>query len=167
MNSLEDRILKLENKEAIRDLKHEIYCYCVDLIVSGVDKKQLILDHLTEKVVADFTGFPLIDGKAAVAEFLFETVPSILSYSQHRVSNSVIKVRGKAASALWYVDCPVVFKSENKLGIKGSAFIAGRYEEEFIYEEGKWKWTKITALLDTVQQFDENWNNAKQLLKNR
>ena len=115
MKSLEDRILKLENKEAIRDLKHEIYCYCVDLIVAGVDKKQLILDHLTEKVVADFTGFPLIDGKAAVAEFLFETVPSILSYSQHRVSNSVIKVRGKAASALWYVDCPVVFKSENKL----------------------------------------------------
>ena len=167
MSSLEDRILKLENKEAIRDLKHEIYCYCVDLIVSGVDKKQLILDHLTEKVVADFTGFPLIEGKAAVAEFLFETVPSILSYSQHRVSNSVIKVRGKAASALWYVDCPVVFKPENKLGIKGSAFIAGRYEEEFIYVEGKWKWTKITALLDTIQQFDENWSNAKQLLKNR
>jgi len=167
MSSLEDRILKLENKEAIRDLKHEVYCYCVDLIVSGVDKKQLILDHLTEKVVADFTGFPLIEGKAAVAEFLFETVPSILSYSQHRVSNSVIKVRGKAASALWYVDCPVVFKPENKLGIKGSAFIAGRYEEEFIYVEGKWKWTKITALLDTIQQFDENWSNAKQLLKNR
>ena len=167
MSSLEDRILKIENKEAIRDLKHEIYCYCVDLIVSGVDKKQLILDHLAQEVAADFTGFPPINGKAAVAEFLFETVPSILSYSQHRVSNSVIKVRGRAASALWYVDCPVVFKPENKLGIKGSAFIAGRYEEEYIFEEGKWKWTKIIALLDTVQQFDENWNNTKQLLKNR
>ncbi|MEC9248833.1 MAG: hypothetical protein VX986_07420, partial [Pseudomonadota bacterium] len=76
MSSLEDRILKIENKEAIRDLKHLIYCYCIDLIVSGVDKQQLILNHLDEEVVADFTGFDLIEGKAAVADFLFKTVPS-------------------------------------------------------------------------------------------
>ena len=167
MSSLEDRIIRIENIEAIRNLKQEIYCHCIDLIVAGKQKQQIVLDHLTEDVIADFTGFSLMEGKSNVADFLFRKVPSILSYSQHRVSNDVIKIQGKKARALWYVDCPVVFRPGNKLGIKGSAFIAGRYEEKYVYQDGRWKWAEIVALLDTVQQFDKNWANARQIIKNR
>ena len=168
MDTLEERISQIESLEAIRNLKHAVYCRCIDLIVAGdLSKKEKILRHLADNVVADFTGFELMEGKKNVAAFLFETIPSILSYSQHRVTNDIIEIDGGRAKASWYVDCPVVFYPNNKLNINGSAFIAGRYEEEYIFEDGEWKWVRIVALLDTVQQFDKNWNDARQMIKNR
>ena len=77
MSLLEERIAYIENIEAIRYLKHEVYCNCIDLIVAGKNKEKLVLDHLSEDVIADFTGFPLMKGKSSVGDFLFKTVPSI------------------------------------------------------------------------------------------
>ena len=126
-----------------------------------------IAAHLADDVVADFTGFDLMEGRAAVEHFLFRHVPAVLSYSQHRVMNEVIDIDGDTAHALLYLDCPVVFRPGNALGIDGSAFIAGRYEEDYVREHGVWKWRRITALLDTVAGFEHNWNGARQFERRR
>lgn len=168
MNSIEARLDHLERLEAIRRLKHYTYCRCVDRLVAGdATARQEISAHLCDDVVADFTGFELMEGRAAVEHFLFEHVPSVLAYSQHRVMNDVIDIDGERANALWYLDCPVVFRPGNALGIEGSAMIAGRYQEEYVRDAGTWKWRRITALLDTVKAFAENWNGATQLETNR
>ena len=168
MSDIEARIDHLEQLEAIRRLKHHTYCRCVDRVVAGdTGARAEISAHLCEDVVADFTGFPLMEGRAAVETFLFEHVPSVLAYSQHRVMNDVIDRDGDTATALWYLDCPVVFRDGNALGIHGSAMIAGRYEERYRREDGVWKFHCITALLDTVKAFAENWNGAVQLETNR
>lgn len=168
MSDLAARIDYLEQLEAIRRLKHSTYCDGIDRLVAG-DKsgKAAISAHLTEQVVIDFSGRDLLEGKAAAEMFLFEGVPATLSYSQHRVMNDVIDIDGNTATALWYLDCPAVFRPGNVRGIEGSAIILGRYEEQYVRENGVWKWRRITALLDAIQPFKHNWSTAVQQNRNR
>tara|TARA_B100000446_G_scaffold74809_2_gene70631 strand:+ start:17016 stop:17528 length:513 start_codon:yes stop_codon:yes gene_type:complete len=170
VSSLEKRIQHLEDLEAIRRLKHYYYCLCVDASVAGdLDKREETLSRFSDDIIADFTGFPVAEGKAAVAAFYAQGVPGMLSWCQHRVMNEVIDIDGDSAKAVWYIDCPATFREGNPLSIAagGTGFIGGRYEEEYVRENGLWKWTKITALLDVMQPFDSNWQGAERVNKNR
>jgi hypothetical protein len=166
---MNDGILQgLVDREAIRDLKHYHYCHCVDRGIAG-DESALreTVARFTPDVVADFTGFPLAEGVAAVTAFYLDTVPATLSYAQHRVCNDVIVVDGEHARGLWYFDCPVVFRPGNPLGLQGAGLIAGRYEEEYRRVDGIWKWQRITALIDTLAECDGAWSGARLLRHNR
>lgn len=168
MSDLEKRIQHLEDLEAIRRLKHYYYCHCVDRSVAGdASAIEETISRFSDDIVADFSGLPLAEGKEAVAVFYAQGVPSFLSWCQHRVMNEVIDIDGDTAAASWYIDCPVDFREGNPTGIVGSGFIAGRYQEEFARVDGVWMWKKIVALLDVQRSFQQNWNGAKQLFKNR
>ena len=168
MSELEKRIRYIEDLEAIRRLKHFNYCHCVDRTVAG-DSAAIkeTLGRFSEDIVADFTGFPLAEGLEAVTEFYVSTVPSILSYSQHYVFNEVIDIKGDHATGLWYVNCPVVFTESSPLGSVGPGVVAGRYEEEYVLEDGVWKWRRIVALLDIVKPADAFWEGAELIRENR
>ena len=168
MTDLETRIQHLEDLEAIRRLKHYYYCHCVDRAVAGdTSAIEKTISRFADDIVTDFSGLPLTEGKEAVSAFYAQGVPSFLSWSQHRVMNEVIDIDGDTAKATWYIDCPADLRSGNPLGIDGSGFIGGRYEEEYARIDGVWMWTKITALLDVQKSFQENWNGATQLITNR
>ena len=168
MNDDATRLRQLEDLEAIRRLKHFNYCHCVDRAVAG-DAAAIkeTLSRFSEDIVADFTGFPLAEGREQVDDFYARGVPSMLSYSQHYVFNEVIDVSGDTATGLWYVNCPVVFTKESPLGREAPGLIAGRYEEEYVREDGVWKWRRIVALLDVVGPADEFWANTSMLRSNR
>jgi hypothetical protein len=168
MTELDARLRQIEDLEAIRRLKHFNYCHCVDQAVAGEkDAIEGTVSRFTEDIVADFTGFPLAEGREAVVDFFRQGVPSILSYSQHYVFNEVIDISGEEATGLWYVNCPVVFSDSDPLGRSGPGLVAGRYEEEYVREGGVWKWRRIVALLDVVGPADQFWTGAKQLFCNR
>ena len=168
MADMHARIQYMEDLEAIRRLKHYYYCHCVDRAVAGDEQAiEETISRFTEDIVADFTGLPLAEGKEAVAAFYAQGVPAFLSWCQHRVMNEVIDIDGDTATAIWYIDCPASLRKGNPTGIEGSGFIAGRYVEEYIREEGVWKWKKITALLDVQKSFSDNWNKAQQISDNR
>jgi hypothetical protein len=166
--NLEKRVQYLEDLEAIRYLKHYIYCHCVDRIVAGDETAiEEIVSRFTDDIIADFTQFPLMEGIEAVSDFYIVGVPSCLSWCQHRVMNDVISIDGDTATASWYIDCPSDFIPGNPTGVEGSGFIAGRYQEEYIREDGLWKWKKIIALLDLQTGFSDNWQGANQIQNNR
>jgi len=168
MNDDATRLRQLEDLEAIRRLKHFNYCHCVDRAVGG-DAAAIkeTLSRFSEDIVADFTGFPIAEGREQVDDFYARGVPSMLSYSQHYVFNEVIDVNGDTATGLWYVNCPVVFTETSPLGREAPGLIAGRYEEEYVREDGVWKWRRIVALLDVVGPADEFWANTSMLRSNR
>jgi hypothetical protein len=168
MTDLETRIQRLEDLEEIRRLKHYYYCHCVDRAVAGdASASEETISRFADNIVADFTGQPLAEGKEVVAAFYAQAVPAFLSWCQHRVMNEVIDIDGDTATAMWYIDCPATFRQGNPAGLEGSGFIAGRYAEEYIREDGVWKWSKITALLDVQKSFSDNWNSAQQISSNR
>ena len=167
MTNLEYRLQRFEDLEAIRRLKHYNYCHCVDRAVAGISSAiDETISHFTDDVVADFTGFPLAEGKEAVADFYARGVPSILSYSQHHVFNELIDIDGDQATGLWYVHCPVNFTEASPLGKVAPGLVMGRYEEQYVREEGVWKWRRIVALLDVVSPGEMPWVGANQLFAN-
>lgn len=166
--TIEQRLQLIEDREALRELKHHNYCHCVDRAIGGESAAMdELLNHFTQDVVADFTGFPLMEGHAAVSAFFAEQVPALLSYSQHRVMNDVIAIDGDNATGRWYVDCPVVFRPGNPTGKAGAGFIGGRYEETYRRENGVWKFARIVALLDVLTEFSAGWPEATQVFQNR
>jgi len=168
MSNMEQRIRQLEDFESLRYLKHYFYCHCVDRAVAGDSAAvEEMATHFSDDIVADFTGFPLAEGKSAVMAFYRQGVPSFLCYSQHRVMNEVIDIHGETATGRWYLDCPVIFRPGNPLGIEGAGLIMGRYEEEYALIDGVWKWTKIVALLDVQSSQAQGWQGAQLLRGNR
>ena len=168
MDDLRERQERLEDLEAIRRLKHYNYCHCIDRTVGG--QKSAIEDTIsrfTDDIVADFTGFPLAEGREQVVDFYVRAVPLLFSYSQHYVFNEVIDITGDSAKGLWYLNCPVMFTEASPLGRESPGLIAGRYEEEYVREAGVWKWRRIVALLDVMGPTEELWNGAKLLRSNK
>jgi len=167
MSDLEQRLQHQEDLEAIRHLKHYNYCHCVDRAVAGEPTAiEDTISRFTDDVVADFTGFPLAEGKDAVTAFYAQGVPSILSYSQHQVFNELIQIDGDKATGRWYVHCPVNFTEASPVGKVAPGLVMGRYEEEYVRENGVWKWRRITALLDVVAPGETPWAGASQLFTN-
>ncbi len=167
MGDLEQRLQQQEDLEAIRRLKHHNYCHCVDRAVAGESAAiQETVGRFTDDIVADFTGFPLFEGREAVTGFYAEGVPSILSYSQHQVCNEVIEVNGDRATGRWYVNCLANFRDTSPFGMAGPGLIVGRYEEEYVRADDGWKWSRIVALLDVFAQGDTLWAGATQLFTN-
>ena len=168
MSDLETRISYFEDLEAIRRLKHYHYCHCVDRAVAGDSAAiEEMLSRCADDIVADFTGFPLAEGREAVTAFYAQGVPSMLSYSQHYVFNEVIDIQGDQAFGRWYLQCPVIFTDQSPLGQAAPGLIAGRYEEEYVRVQGVWKWRRIVALLDVMSPNDKLWADATLMLANR
>ena len=168
MDDLKERQERLEDLEAIRRLKHYYYCHCIDRTLSG--EKSAIeetISRFTDDIVADFTGFPLAEGREQVVDFYARAVPEILSYSQHQVFNEVIDINGDSAKGLWYLNCPVIFTEASALGRVSPGLIVGRYQEEYLKEDGIWKWRRIVAHLDVMGPTEELWNGAKLVRSNR
>ncbi len=167
MTDLEQRLQQQEDLEAIRRLKHYNYCHCVDRAVAGESAAiEQTVSRFTDEVVADFTGFPLAEGREAVTAFYAHSVPSILSYSQHHVFNEVIDIDGDLATGRWYVHCPVVFTEASPAGQVAPGLVMGRYEEEYIRQDGLWRWRRIVALLDVVAPGQTTWVGTSQLFAN-
>ena len=163
MTDLEKRIAQLEDMESIRRLKHYYYCHCVDRAVVGdVQAIGETISRFADGMAIDFTGLPVIEGREPVAAFYSQHVPNFMSWCHHRVMNEVIDIDGDTATARWYFECPGNFLEGNPFGLVGSWVVAGRYVEDYVREDGVWKWRKITAKLDTQREFA---NEIKQLSK--
>lgn len=151
--SLEERIQILEDIESIKRLK-ACYCSWADAGIAGdASGMDAIMDHFTDdEPWADFGPFGLHEGKEAVGAFFREAVVSTLSYSAHMVCNPVIDVEGSRARGRWYVDVPCTLR-----GAERPLWLQAKYEEEYVKEEGKWKWKSITTRFDFITPIDEGW----------
>ncbi|RJP74346.1 MAG: nuclear transport factor 2 family protein [Candidatus Abyssobacteria bacterium SURF_17] len=149
---LEKRIQVLEDIEAIRKLK-ALYCYLVDAAVAGdVSKWDELLEHFTVDAWADFELLGRYEGIENVSKLFKEVVASLLSYSAHMVSNPIIEVNGTEARGRWYVHVPLTGKAENMAG-----WLQGRYDEEYVKINGKWKWKSMTTTFDFITPYDDGW----------
>ncbi len=151
--TIEERLRKLEDIEAIKKLKAS-YCYWADAGIAGdASKMDELVDHFTDNDPwADFGPFGVHKGKEAVGAFFRDVVVSTLSYSAHMVANPIIEVDGKEARGRWYVDVPCTLRGADR-----AVWLQARYEEEYVKEGGAWKWKSITAMFDFITPFDEGW----------
>jgi hypothetical protein len=156
MDELEARIRRLEDIEAIRQLKAR-YCELCDAGLDDARNRDALVSHFTADAKVDFgmgegSAFA---GKAGLEVFFGQVVPSGVSFCMHMVHNSVIDVQGDRATGRWYFEAPTTNAMSGK-----PQWMAGRYEEEYARENGAWKFASIKTHWFFIAPYDEGWRES-------
>ena len=128
MGELEQRIARLEDLEAIKQLKAR-YCEICD---DDHDPSR-ITSIFTEDAVWEGRGIGKAQGHAEIRK-LFEGFQKNISFSQHMVMNPIIELNGDHAHGTWYIFGPFTFRQGNQ-----AKWQAARYQEDYVKANGEWK----------------------------
>lgn len=150
---LEARVRRLEDREAIRELR-ATYCFLVD------DGR---FDELVERCFVaepscDFRstraeGMVIVSkGRDEVRRFFAQVVPALLRDMSHTVHNHRIRVDGDRASGDCYFELTAV---DNATGepVVG----AGRYVDRYRRVDGAWRFEERNAEIFHIALLGEGW----------
>jgi hypothetical protein len=157
--TLEERIQVLEDIEAIKNLKAS-YCYLADKGITSGDPQQMdpFLDLFADSACTDFGEFGIYRGKEAVSKYFKEGALRHHSYTNHMLHNSIIEVKGNNAKGIWDFHVSFTVRKNNRAG-----WMQGKYEEEYVKVEGKWKFNLVKISFDYITPFDEGWAKNKMM----
>jgi len=157
LEELQGRLRVMEDIESIRKLK-ATYCYLCDSGLDKVENRDELVSHFTQTARLDFGMGPesQFQGTEGLKTFFGEMVPLGVSFSMHMVHNPIIEVQGDTATGKWYFEAPVVNKLENSR----AEWYAGTYYEEYVRENGEWKFDSIRVDWTYRVPYDEGWAGA-------
>lgn len=146
MTDLEKRLTRMEDIEAIKQLKAEYCDICDD-------------DHNPDRITTIFASdgiweggsFGQAQGHAAIRE-LFKKFQTLISFSQHQVLNPVITLDGDRATARWYFFGPFTFYHNNQ-----AKWLAARYQDDYVKIDGAWKIKHLRARLRMSTDYEKSW----------
>ena len=148
MAELEKRITRIEDIEAIKQLKATYCDICDD-------------DHNPDRITTIFAddgiwegaGFGKAQGHPAIRE-LFQGFQKRISFSQHQVMNPIIKIDGDRAMGIWYFFGPFTFYKDNQ-----AKWLAARYEDDYVKINGEWKFQHLRARGRMSTDYEKSWAN--------
>jgi ketosteroid isomerase-like protein len=146
LDQLERRLQALEDIEAIKKLKAR-YCAACDNNYHADDIAALF----TEDAVWDGGAFGKCEGREAIRRF-FRGAPQIFPFAIHQVMNPIIEVQGDKATGRWYLFQPCTLAEGNQ-----AAWLAARYEEEYVKVGGEWKFKHLKVLPSFFTPYGEGW----------
>ena len=145
-HDLTARIQRLEDIEAIRNLKAKYCAFCDD----GYDP-----DGLASLFVEDAVwegGVPVrkkYEGREAIRA-LFSGMSSAFTFAVHNVINPVIEVDGDTAHATWNLLQPCTKDGQAYWG-------SGVYQEDLVKINGQWFFKNLKITSNFVSPFDQGW----------
>jgi len=153
LEELESRIRVLEDIEAIRKLK-ATYCYLCDAGLGDRQNRDELISHFTANSRVDFGLGPesMFEGRDGLEIFFGQVVTSAITFSMHMVHDPIIEVKGDRATGKWYYEAPTTDTSTGK-----AQWMAGIYEEEYVREDGEWKFDFIKTVWSYITPYDEGW----------
>ena len=144
-HDLEARVKRLEDLEAIRRLRYT-YCYLCDEY-----KMDELLKLFAKGAQCDFHEFGQYVGNEEVAKFYKEIVPTAMTFFVHMVHNPMIEIIDENnAKGKWYADVPATLSGEAR-------WMCGRYEEQYVKEDGVWKFKEINFFWYYETPIDQGW----------
>lgn len=143
--SLEDRIIRLEHRETIKELRAE-YCYRIDS--RDWDGYASLF---TEDAHLDFGPIGSFEGRDAIRDFAENIVGAEHPFLAHMVHNPVIEIDGAMASGKWYFEVPCTFAD-------GSAgWIQGIYDDVYELVDDQWLFAEVVADFNYFAEYEEGW----------
>ena len=145
-STLEKRITRLEEIEAIKKMKAEYVLAC--------DERRWhdAMRYFTSRAVVAFGPFGKFKTRGELEKFFKETMPVTISFTIHRLCNPIIEVNGKTAKGIWYCEIPSTHIPTNKAILQ-----SGTYFDEYIKEGDRWKHTKLDLVYSYITEFGEGW----------
>lgn len=151
VGELEQRIIRLEDLEAIKQLKAR-YCEICD----DNHNPDRITSIFAEDGIWEGRGIGHARGHAEIRE-LFLGFQKMMSFSQHMVMNPVIEVEGDRAHGTWYFFGMFTFYEGNQ-----AKWQAARYHEDYVKSNGDWKIQHLRVKGPGISaDYETGWAPAK------
>jgi ketosteroid isomerase-like protein len=144
------RIRRLEDIEALKQLKHR-YCAACD---DDYDPERLA-PLFTEDAVWDGGAMGCFEGRAAIRAF-FAATRALVPFAIHHVTNPVIEVDGDRAFGQWYLWEPIVFAQGDQ-----ALWMAGRYDDRYRREGDRWLFEKVTVDLRMLSPYEKGFAKVR------
>ena len=149
--NLEDRIQRLEDIEAIKQLKAEYCAYCDDgYNPDGIAKLYM------ENAVWDGHALGRFEGREAIREF-FRGAPQQISFAIHNVMNPRIEVDGETAKGEWYLLQPMT--DTNGQGI----WLTAVYHDRYRKVDGVWMFEHVDIEIRFLSPYEGGWAKTTML----
>jgi ketosteroid isomerase-like protein len=146
MSSVEERLQRLEDREAIRELKiaYAKACDAQDL--------NWVVSLFTETAIWD--GGPRFghhEGHEALKS-LFSNAWKDLTWTLHYMTGEAIQVdpASNEATGTWYIIEPCVMSG-------GAVWMLGRYQGRYRNIDGRWLFSEVYLNWDTITQYESGW----------
>ncbi len=136
MAELEKRIIRLEDIEAIKQLKAR-YCEICD----DTHNPNRIAAVFAEDGIWEGGEFGQAKGHQAIRD-LFSGFRQQFSFSQHNITNPVIQIDGERATGIWYIMGPWTFTENNK-----EIWMSARYDDDYVKIDGVWKYQHLRVVI--------------------
>ena len=136
---LEHRITRLEDIEAIKQLKAR-YCEICD----DMHNPDRINSLFVEDGIWESADFGEAKGHDAIRE-LFRGFQKMFSFSQHNIMNPIIEIDGNRATGIWYLLGPWTHTDNDK-----EIWMTARYDDDYVKINGVWKYRHLRAAVRMI-----------------
>ncbi len=137
--TLEARITRLEDIEAIKQLKVRYSHVCDD-----DHNPDTITELFAEDGIWESPDFGVAKGHAEIRA-LFQRFRETFNFSQHNMSNPIIEVDGDRATGIWYIQGPWTETAGDK-----EIWMSARYDDDYVKIDGEWKYQHLRAVVRMV-----------------
>jgi hypothetical protein len=154
LKELEAKVQELNDREAIRDLRYRYHEYVNE------GKMAEIANLFTDDGVLDFGHLGKAAGKAELNQF-FGNLPggqssqaarptAGISFVKQFIHNHVLHLQGDRGTGFAYLEARPVYKGE-------SYMVAARYDDEYVKQNGQWKFKKMSLTPYFMVPLREGW----------
>ena len=155
MGTLEERVQRLEDLEEIRRLLEE-YARCLD-----AGDHAAYAELFTEDGELDFARLGHAKDRAQLNAFFNRLesqppqagdrqVPLGISFVKQYIHNHVIHLQGDRGTGFSYLEARPIYKGESYL-------VAARYDDEYVKQNGQWKFKKMGLVPHFMVPLREGW----------
>jgi len=141
ITELEKRITRLEDIEAIKQLKAR-YCEICD----DTHNPDRITSIFAEDGIWESEDFGTARGHEEIRE-LFRGFEKLFSVTQHNVMNPIIEIEGNRAKGDWYFLGLHTFRENGK-----RVWYGCRYKDDYIKLNGEWKYQHLRLYLRSTDE---------------
>ena len=153
MSTLESRVQKLEDMEAIKALK---YTYAT-ILDEGYDPER-VAALFTPDGLWSITG---VGGTARGTEAIKRHSRNLgqdIIWGQHNMFAPIIELGsdGQSAVGTFYLVCFLTMKANTPEG-KEAYILIGKYKDRFVKVNGKWLFSELVGHIDQSSPWSEGW----------
>lgn len=151
--SLEQRLARLEDVEAIRNLKALYASYCDH----GYDPDG-VASLFTKDGVWESNAFGTYRGVDKIHRFM-AGISKMVVWALHYMTNPMIDVApdGQSASASWLLFGLATMLRPDDPSVRDAVVQTGNYEDTLVKEDGVWKFRHLKVHLHFVSNLDHGW----------
>ena len=150
---LEARINKLEAIEEIKNLQAR-YAYLIDSL--QIEK---IPDLFADSFMAEYDTMGTFRTKSELFRF-FETFSTVSSMMCHHQLTPLIELDGDMATGIWYLFGPFTLNTpEGKIAV----WCQGKYENEYVKENGEWKFRLLKFKYNLLSPYEDGWVKTRMM----